>query len=287
MTTVIQAWTQTAVNFPRDDRANFWGLGDLLRGAAALSEFCQAAGHRYILDMRGHPLAAAFAEPDAEDLVPGINYAAVPFEIFTSAENLATTLNGKLRDQDHVVLNTNGFREWPAGLSDNTKNLLRRRLRPSAALDALLRDHAPPVGSYDILHCRLGDIAMTHGGAGNAARALATIAPHCTPETLLLSDDVRFKSTAARLLKVRTTKAIPAHTGLASAEQLLDTILEFLIISRARTIKTYSVYSWTSGFVAAASKIYDIPLTRLECRRFPDSYLRYAVALACMRLVPG
>ena len=278
MKTVIHAWTQSAVNLPRSDRANFWGLGDLLRGAAALSEFCRSAGHRYVLDMRGHPLGTAFATPEAEDCIDGIDYAAVRFETFANAEDLASTLTSRLRDQDRIVLNTNGYRDWPAALSDDTKRRLRQRLRPSAAVAAPLEATAPPAGSYDVLHCRLGDCAMTHGETGNVARALATIAPHCTPDTLLLSDDARFKEIAARLLHVRTTQAIPAHTGLASAEQLLDTVFEFLLVSRARAIKAYSVYSWTSGFVAAAAATHDVPLARIARQRAPSYWIRYAAA---------
>jgi hypothetical protein len=47
-------------------------------------------------------------------------------------------------------------------------------------------------------------------------------------------------------------------------EKIKNTLLEFFIVSKANTIKTYSVYPWISGFVFWTAKLYDIPLSSVN-----------------------
>lgn len=43
-----------------------------------------------------------------------------------------------------------------------------------------------------------------------------------------------------------------------------NTLLEFYLITSARSIKTYTIYGWTSGFVLWSSKIFSIPLITMK-----------------------
>jgi hypothetical protein len=54
------------------------------------------------------------------------------------------------------------------------------------------------------------------------------------------------------------------HIGKDNDDKLIkNTLLEFFIMTNANKIKTYSNYTWISGFVLWASYIYNIPLTQI------------------------
>jgi hypothetical protein len=54
------------------------------------------------------------------------------------------------------------------------------------------------------------------------------------------------------------------HIGRDNDDKLIkNTLLEFFIMTNAKKIKTFSNYSWISGFVMWLSYIYNIPLKRL------------------------
>ena len=79
---------------------------------------------------------------------------------------------------------------------------------------------------------------------------------------IVVSDDKEMcKYFADRFnFKVRNTK--PCHLGVVQFddENIVDTLVDFFILSRCATIVHYSVHHWISGFCHWTSNIYDIPL---------------------------
>ena len=52
-----------------------------------------------------------------------------------------------------------------------------------------------------------------------------------------------------------------AHIGRSGdIEAIMNTLFEFIVLTRANSIKSYTIYRWVSGFVNIANYIYDIPL---------------------------
>ena len=69
-------------------------------------------------------------------------------------------------------------------------------------------------------------------------------------DTILISDSKHLKDFAIRNLSARTLPTQPSHFGLKiDAKQTFDNYLEFDILRGANNIKTFSNYSWISGFV--------------------------------------
>jgi hypothetical protein len=55
-----------------------------------------------------------------------------------------------------------------------------------------------------------------------------------------------------------------AHFGYQKRPtEIMETLFELFLIMDAKRIKTYSVYTWISGFVYWIHKIYDIPLEQI------------------------
>ena len=68
-------------------------------------------------------------------------------------------------------------------------------------------------------------------------------------------DIFMFDSEMCHLGNINTDIQIEARRN-----QVRDTLFELFFIANAKSIKTYSVYPWTSGFVKMISLIYDIPI---------------------------
>lgn len=81
---------------------------------------------------------------------------------------------------------------------------------------------------------------------------------HC----ILLSDSKIFKE----YVKERCPSIIQfeheiGHIGYdTSYNKLKNTFFEFILLQYAKSITSFSVYSWTSGFVSSIHYLYDIPL---------------------------
>ena len=78
--------------------------------------------------------------------------------------------------------------------------------------------------------------------------------------TLLISDSASIKKCPEAIDGLYVTNSIPKHTGRCKdSDSIKDTLVDFLLVSRSTNIKTYSCYSWVSGFIYWAHIIYNIP----------------------------
>jgi hypothetical protein len=117
-----------------------------------------------------------------------------------------------------------------------------------------------PKGAFNVFHFRLGDNAMFRNKSSSFPQAYAVLKKHAEERDVIIADSGRFKSYIRRHLPLKVTDSTPVHTGLGDEAALRGTISDFILATRAAKLKSYSVYPWTSGFVAAASRLYDVPL---------------------------
>jgi hypothetical protein len=82
-------------------------------------------------------------------------------------------------------------------------------------------------------------------------------------EDLIISDSKKLKE-CAKELGLYTTDIEPRHFGVHNDDKSTkELLLELFIMIKAQKIKSYTVYSWKSGFSLWISKIYDIPLEHI------------------------
>jgi len=161
-----------------------------------------------------------------------------------------------------VWLGTNGGGRWPRHVSLKAKIFARSLLQPCDELVSKLEDFAG--AEYSIIHFRLGDEEMSVGRSDGFERELALLKRHMRPTDILLTDSHAFKTCAHNDLGIRVIPTVPVHVGVSGTSAgYLDTLFEFFLVTQAKSIKTYSVYPWISGFVLSVSKIYGVPLYRL------------------------
>jgi hypothetical protein len=173
--------------------------------------------------------------------------------------------------QDNVVyFLTNDFCD-ETNITDECKDFMKTVLSPNAELLNLLNNYNAT--EYTILHMRFGDNVIINKNAIDNAliRSVESRITHnldVYAKNLFVCDSYFMKTELKHYLAENNILSIDLDVGHIGYEQdrekIKNTLLEFFIIAKSNKIKTYSVYSWTSGFVVWISKIYGIPLERIN-----------------------
>ena len=259
MRTVIQVWTHTCKNMPQNDRDNFWGLGDILRGTLKTYQLCKKYNLRFIVDIQLHNLSNYLVYyPHEYENIIGNN-----------KDNIEFIFGDKL--EEHIVTNKNELlyffttAQCEDNLDDEAKNFMKNILTPNCLLAEYIYKKSINIpDNYNILHYRLGDEELVRKNSLTDIHQtyLNHLKNNVEDNDILLSDSRDFKKFAKSVhyKKLIIFDTEPKHIGYESTESMNDTLFEFFIITKSKKIKTYSRYGWISGFVFWAHKVYDIPL---------------------------
>jgi len=121
-----------------------------------------------------------------------------------------------------------------------------------------------PTTRYNILHIRLRD---KHDQA-DIKRVYKIFVKNVEPDDFLMSNSTEFKKYVSKQFHkfpIQMMDLEICHFGECRNEaHLKNTLSEYILASRARFIKTFSDYWWTSGFMNSISVIYNIPLINLK-----------------------
>jgi hypothetical protein len=261
---IIHVLSQRVCNLPQTEQSNHWGLGDLLRGTQCLFEYCQKNGYEFELDISNHPIAEFF-EPQKKKGDNLIKPEGIRFESFKNQMEMENFLNERLKHEDTIYFMTHGFGVWPRSLSKECKAFIQHVLRPNKENEYLISQKMPQDSNFEILHFRLGDKYLIEDTKDFFGGEFSLLLRNAGKNDLLISDSYEFKNYVAKHSNIKMFKEKPVHTGLSSSSDLLrDTLIEFMIATRSKKIKTYSNYQWTSGFALAINKVYDVPLLDLS-----------------------
>jgi hypothetical protein len=247
------------------DLAYRWGLGDQIRSTLGTLRFCKEAGIECIIDLSLHPISSMLA-------VKKHKYSDVIQANKNSIHALLThELDPFLQTQFKTSDVAFCYVAWGVDVYS-----LPSSPREVAAIDELLTPNemfaryikdmtcAIPWPTYSILHFRLGDAEVIQEKKDTNYEPIFTIAKnHMSSTDILLSDSATFKEKCP--LPLFTFKNPVAHLGFhVDADKIKHTLFEFFLLKNASSIKTYSVYGWSSGFVTIAAYLYKIPLIKIQ-----------------------
>lgn len=130
---------------------------------------------------------------------------------------------------------------------------------------------------YSILHFRLGDNFMCSDNidSNDYERKfddeIAIFRLHTESHDVLISDSKTFKAYVAKHSDCKMFDLEICHLGYHVDEKSLQaiehTLFDLFLVSRAKKIKSHSIYNWESGFVREISKIYNIEFINLKLAR--------------------
>ena len=159
-----------------------------------------------------------------------------------------------------------------------TKEFVKRKLKPS---DILLKDYKPMLNEYEVIHVRAGDPESFNAPPEHSTFKQPSLKNICNTvlgeiveiytksdnDLLILSDSNQVKK---HFLKVKEVFGldrliildnIPEHSGVNIS---VNTLHDFLHMTKCNKIHQMSVYDWGSGFSNIAHHIYDVPIVRYD-----------------------
>jgi len=266
--TAVLVWKSSFTNAPQTNRDNFWGIGDMLRGVIGVYKLSKKYNFDLIVDKSLHPLSMLLKNdrhrytPYLENIQESVGLC-MPHDVEPMLYyNLINNPNNNC-----VCFYSNMPLECYDGeITDELRRFVDYVLRPMPSFEAYMTSKMKELGlnSYTILHYRMGDDEMVRKECSHAVyeNAYAHLIRTYKDTDIVMSDSAEFKALIRKKgsqIRVLDTKI--CHVGLEqSYEALRDTVFEFNLLRGAAAIRSYSRYSWVSGFVYAVHKIYDIPL---------------------------
>jgi hypothetical protein len=262
MKTVIQIWTQEVCN----NKNSFWGFGDMLRGTAYLYTLSKEIGCNFFTDISLHPVLY---------FIKGQKHG---FEnhIINNKDNIFYLTGNDAKEfieannQDVHLFFTNGPQNYfPDQLNENCKQYLKDLIAPNDLIQENVKILTPDE-PFDILNVRLGDSFIINKkkfdeNNNNFLKLEENLKKQITEKTILISDCYEFENYFSKKYSLKSLDLQTGHIGKEKdLEKIKNSLIQFFIMSKAKEIKTYNVYDWTSGFPFWCSKIYDIQLTDIK-----------------------
>ena len=266
--TVIMVWQKHADS----------GFGDLLRGTIYLYNLSQRLNFNLKVDMQLHPVSNFLVAPphqysdyvlqNQSKIINGIN-------------SEPTWIEKSIRAGQHagnpVLITTNYCDSYNAAPSPECKHFMRTLLIPNNDFKSyifFMCKEIKLIKNYSILHFRLGDDELLRATPANNLNLyqelLAAIDANMTPNAYIITDSAPFKTYLKRVrpgLIGRIMPTTPIHLSHSTENDtapIKETLFDFMLLSNAKLIKTYSVYGWTSGFVNWAAKIHNVRLVDMK-----------------------
>lgn len=287
------------------------GLGDLIRGTMHLCDLSQELQFKLTVDAQFHPVSKYFALCGGEHS----DY------VLQNKGKVHNFINGDLTNLRHVIQAAIGSgRTEPLLVSSNITNrmngvptqhssqFIRSVLMPNAefqtAFNAMCKLHNINCANkkHTIIHFRVGDDDLVNHNINRdkyqeCLRVLDThtVSGLMDDTSYIISDSYWFKHFLRKVRphlasRVLDTKPIHlSHSRVAGGthdEMIADTMFDFYLLMTAKVIKTYSSYTWVSGFVRWVSHAFNVPVVNLNYEvgynqmKLVDSRMQSATATA-------
>jgi hypothetical protein len=99
---------------------------------------------------------------------------------------------------------------------------------------------------------------------------LPLVDAHVDDTTRIISDSAAFKQYLGKVRPhlanciIQTTPVHLSHSTDKDMHRIKDTLFDLFLLMHARAIKTYTSYTWVSGFVRWVSSAFNVPLFSIE-----------------------
>lgn len=265
--TVIMIWMQHPLA----------GLGDLLRGTMHLHCLSQQLNFRLIVDTQLHPISKFLISIPHEysDHVLENNNKII--NLINSTTNSTDVIKNHLMHPDSIntpiMLICNNMESMHP--SADTKLFIRTILNPTEEFKAEFNSMCAAfkiTNNYSILHLRLGDEELVKRtvNVNKYNDMLKIIDAHVTPHDnmLIIADSFAFKQHLCHVRPHLTNRIIPTNpihlSHSTDKDMIKETLFDLFLLTNSKFIKTYTIYTWISGFVQWVSCAFNIPLISIN-----------------------
>jgi hypothetical protein len=244
------------------------GFGDKLRGAIHLYQYCSENKINFELDA---------TDDVCSDILKNIvskDYDKIkdkPLMFFTyengTAYDIEEDIKKELSTKNMIYIYSH---RYPVELTIDDKKFAKYICEPKDEIQSEINEKLkklPP--KFGIKHFRFDDKVFKNDVDSSDIifnEFYELLKSEYKPTDILFTNSNNFKKYAKEKLGIKT---IDCDNGLCKIEHIgestdndavKNSFIEFLIISKAKYIKSYTVYDWPSNFVKWPSEIYDIPI---------------------------
>jgi hypothetical protein len=265
------------------------GLGDYIRGCFCLMQICAMLGLSFDMDLKNHPMSKYLiqSEPEPEH---NINYADV-----SRYENTNyVPINAKTYSKNSIKffiefvnnLNSMGNKDtFPTfchsfpifDVQDVGRKFILSKLLPNEMMQKFIKERLIRLElipkRFAVIHIRSGDKYLLNNGSLNSfvvKKIIGILSKNMKEGTkyLILSDNNQIKLLLKKVFPqvvIQLTKI--AHLGESvnpGDNAVMETLLDFYLMSNAFQIISFSPYNWGSGFSQWCSVLYKIPYTQIQ-----------------------
>ncbi len=253
-----------------NDAFNKQGLGDKLRGSIAIYQFCQSRNIHCIFDPRFSSFGK-FLNP-IQNFNPKINSLTPVSQLLNDYDDpnaLANFMNKTINEakENWVCVFTNVFPSVPLGLNDYIfLESITKLIQPLEDKVTNIISLLP--SNYTIQHFRFKD--GVDPSDVQCAKCFDLLVSNLKSSDILMSNSTKFKSWVKSKLNIFTLDCDDSsiksmHVGLTPSDAIIEfTLIEYKLIINAKSIHTYSEYSWVSAFVSWPGKFYSIPISNTQ-----------------------
>jgi hypothetical protein len=243
------------------------GLGDFLRGSIFLGQYAELNGLDFKINIANHPLYN-YTVGGAEYL-----YTEAPAEFnlgFSSEEILKYLEDFKASDKTELLVNCNMFYD-KTRVSQQLKDYINSVLRfKDIYYETALTFFPTP---YEIIHIRTFD----HQTDQNIysfhlnKKVIDSLNNSGTngKNVIVMSNNILLRNTISKAFNLDQMNTKPAHTAMSSI--LEDTVLDYIVLSRASKINSLSFYAHGTGFSEQCAFLKNIPNTSSHIVK-PEEY---------------
>lgn len=255
------------------------GLGDLLRGTMHLHGLSQQLNFRLIVDTQLHPISnflISNTHEYSEYVLENKNKIINLINSSTNSEDVIKTHLMHLNPDSTnapIMLMSNVME--PMHPSQHTKSFIKMILTPTEDFKTefnSMRSAFKITNNYSILHLRLGDEDLVKHSINikKYNDMLKIVDAHVTPHVLIIADSFEFKQYLSQVRPHLKNCIIPtrpvhlSHSTDKDARMIKETLFDLFLLMNSKSIKTYTIYTWISGFVQWVSCAFDIPLISIN-----------------------
>ena len=267
------------------------GLGDYIRGCFCLMQICAMLGLGFDMDLTNHPMSKYLIqnEPDSERKY-NINYAEVSRYENTNyiPINATTYSKNSINFFIEYVNNLNSMggadsfftfcHSFPIfDVQDVGRKFILSKLLPNKMMQTAIKErlmHLELIPKrFAVIHIRSGDKYLMNNGTLNSfvvKKIIGILSKNMKEGTkyLILSDNNQIKLLLKKVFPqvvIQLTKI--THLGESvnqNDDAVMETMLDFYLMSNAFQIISFSPYNWGSGFSQWCSVLYKIPYVQMQ-----------------------
>jgi hypothetical protein len=263
--TIVYVIKQEYINYKKTNTECFWGLGDIIRSIYFMYKKSFVSDFKLIIDISHHPIYHYLQHTNHK----------YTNEVNIKLDNihlLIDNIENEFKNDNVIYIGVHGrLDSYDTTEYDKDIQLfVKRHFRPTMEMNNYINEKMDgfKLSDMNIIHYRLGDQEIIQKNVDNIKidmiyRCYNHLSTIVLPQSILLTDSNVFKLYIKNnnINNIKLFNHTICHIGFHNKlDEIKNSLFEFFIAAKAKSIQTYSIYSWISGFMYSIHKLYDVPI---------------------------